>query len=462
MKHEPFTYRLAKLLVRFVLNFYFRRIEVSGRENVPRSGPVIFASNHPQSITDTLVLALSVGRMVHYIAHSGLFGNRLKAAFLESAGVIPVYRPKDEVASQEKNVETFRACRAVLEGGGTLGIFPEGTSQDELRVQKFRTGTARIALEAEAKNAFGLGVVIVPVGLTFESKRRLRSRVLVSIGPPLAVSKYRWEYERDEVAGVRELTGELERLVRKRVVSLERTELSDLVHEIQRTYMEDLLGRRELAIPGGSRFTKDQFVAREIARAIDYYYEREPELIGRLQFLLKSYRRRRGKLKISDQLLQAESSPSVRWETARIVVLGLAGLLPASYGWLWNFLPYKVTGWLAERFSPDATKYHWFQLSIGTVIYLLYYPPLLWFAHRLFGLAWMIGFAASLAPTGFFARWYIAHMVREGRILRYAYLSASQNYYIQELKRYRRRLIVEMDHVLEDYLEVRKNEGSSE
>ena len=174
---DPFLYRVSRFTVRIGLRGYFRRVEIHGQEYVPTTGPVVFAANHPHSITDALMLGHGVGRMLHFIAHSGLFRPAWKAWFLRNSGVIPVYRPTDQAGAAEKNRSMFAACHEVLADGGAIGIFPEGTSSEERRVQQLKTGTARLAFGAEEQYDWQLGVVIVPVGLNFESRRRFRSRV---------------------------------------------------------------------------------------------------------------------------------------------------------------------------------------------------------------------------------------------------------------------------------------------
>jgi glycerol-3-phosphate O-acyltransferase/dihydroxyacetone phosphate acyltransferase len=94
---------------------------VAGRDHLEAPGPAMFAANHPQSGADALVLGLSAGRVVHFVAQSGLFKNPIRGSILRGVGVVPVHRPKDVAQATEKNVEMFRACREVLERGGAIG-----------------------------------------------------------------------------------------------------------------------------------------------------------------------------------------------------------------------------------------------------------------------------------------------------------------------------------------------------
>ena len=90
---QPLLYTATRFLTRVALRIYFRAIEVTGRENVPRNGPVILAANHPQSITDALILGTATSRMVHCIAHSGLFRHRVVGWLLRRLGAIPPMPP---------------------------------------------------------------------------------------------------------------------------------------------------------------------------------------------------------------------------------------------------------------------------------------------------------------------------------------------------------------------------------
>src|SRR5262245_26786727 len=142
---------LVRLIVSISLRIYFRTIRVLGRENVPPSGPVILAGNHPNSLVDPFVIACVCGRRLHFMAKSGLFANPASALFFRAAGAIPVYRRQDNPLDLSRNVEAFDEAYRVLEGGDALGIFPEGLSHPDLTVRRIKTGIARIAFEAEAR-----------------------------------------------------------------------------------------------------------------------------------------------------------------------------------------------------------------------------------------------------------------------------------------------------------------------
>ena len=179
------------LLVRWLLAPLARLIYrpvVHGADKVPRSGPVILASNHRAAV-DTAVIALTAGRPVsflgkaEYFAGRGLKGRAL-ASFLSALGYVPVDR-----ANAKAGLDALHAARGVLDAGGSFAIYPEGTRSLDGRLHRGHTGVATLALET--------GAPVVPVGLIGTERvqpvgarlPRVR-RVVVRFGQPLDFSRY--------------------------------------------------------------------------------------------------------------------------------------------------------------------------------------------------------------------------------------------------------------------------------
>ncbi len=152
-------------------------------QHVPPTGPVILAANH-QSFADEFFIPLGARRQVFYFAKAEYFttpGLRGKAmaAFFHGMGQVPVARADTRSAAAVIDIGV-----EVLDGGGALGIFPEGTRSPDGRMHKFRTGVARLAIRS--------GAPVVPVGLVGTravqppgSRRWHRAPVEVHFGAPL-------------------------------------------------------------------------------------------------------------------------------------------------------------------------------------------------------------------------------------------------------------------------------------
>lgn len=169
-------------VARFATRGFFRSVEVEGTP--PTSGPVVLAASHLYGFVDPVVLVARLGRFPRFLAKATLWDVPPAALLLRFAGVIPVHRRQDG-ATDGANDGTFRSAVAALAEGGTVAIFPEGTTHDEPTLRPLRTGAARIALDAAAAGVDG--VTIVPVGVSYEDKVDVRGRAVVSYGSPLPV-----------------------------------------------------------------------------------------------------------------------------------------------------------------------------------------------------------------------------------------------------------------------------------
>jgi len=142
-------YPLVRLTARIM--FTFTRVKVSGRENFPRSGPVLVCANHV-SAADPPLLGLHLPRYgVHYLAKKELFNNRYFGAILKGSGAIPLNRSGVSGCS-------FKMSQSVLDNGGALIIFPEGKRNPEARLTAALPGAAYLAAS--------FNVPILPVAVT--------------------------------------------------------------------------------------------------------------------------------------------------------------------------------------------------------------------------------------------------------------------------------------------------------
>jgi glycerol-3-phosphate dehydrogenase (NAD(P)+) len=87
---NPLLYwTLRAILVPFFLLYF--RLQRIGREHLPRSGPLLLASNH-RSFLDPFVIGTLVRRPVYYMAKRELFEKRWQAWVLNALGAFPVDR----------------------------------------------------------------------------------------------------------------------------------------------------------------------------------------------------------------------------------------------------------------------------------------------------------------------------------------------------------------------------------
>ncbi len=143
---------LLRALLRVMLRIFFRRIEVTGVERVPRAGPVIFVLNHPNGLIDPAVFLCLAPRRVSFLAKAPLFRMPIIGAIVRAVEAIPVHRRQDAGADLKKNAETFEAAQAILVRGGAEP--PVGPVRD--LTTRLEQALRDVTLEAEEVDAHAL------------------------------------------------------------------------------------------------------------------------------------------------------------------------------------------------------------------------------------------------------------------------------------------------------------------
>ncbi|MFC9691675.1 lysophospholipid acyltransferase family protein [Kribbella sp. NPDC056951] len=170
----------------------FTKPRFSGRENMPRTGGVVFVPNHISHF-DPFVLGFFIWecrRIPRLLGKASLFKLPIAGRIITSAGQIPVHRDSTQAA------DAFRDAVAAVERGECVGVYPEGTitRDPDLWPMNGKTGAARIALMT--------GAPVIPIAnwgaqeilqsYTGRLKIRLlpRKTVMARAGKPVDLSAF--------------------------------------------------------------------------------------------------------------------------------------------------------------------------------------------------------------------------------------------------------------------------------
>lgn len=168
-------YKILRPFVKFYFKSKFHPT-VIGKENIPKSGPIILCGNH-KHVHDQYNVMIVTNRVIHYMAKDEYFKGPSKW-FYKLAGCISVNRSiHDEHAKSE--------ALKVLNSGGALGIFPEGTrnktigTKNEVQLLPFKYGAVSLAKKTNA--------LIVPFGISGEYTGK-KGNLVTRIGKPFSVN----------------------------------------------------------------------------------------------------------------------------------------------------------------------------------------------------------------------------------------------------------------------------------
>jgi 1-acyl-sn-glycerol-3-phosphate acyltransferase len=179
--HKSVTYRVVAFILSGLYRVLFRP-KVTGRENIPLTGPVLIAPIHRSNVDFAFTLFISP-RKVFFMAKDGLFKTRWFGSLLIHLGAFPVHRD----AATDRG--SMKAAEEVLRQGQALVLFPEGTRKVGRSVETINDGAMFIAART--------GATVVPVGIGGSHKampvgakipRPVKIRIVIGkpISPPVS------------------------------------------------------------------------------------------------------------------------------------------------------------------------------------------------------------------------------------------------------------------------------------
>ena len=361
--------RLAHALIKR----YYPKIQITGAENIPKTGPVLFCANHPNSLIDPVLIGITARRPVSFMAKAPLFKTPLLGSVMKALGMVPAYRGQDDARQVKKNTKSLNRVVDGLKAGRAMGIFPEGMSTDVRQVALVRSGAARIVLPAYAQGVEDL--MIIPLGINYESKERLGSKVWMNVGPPIKIKEFvdQYQQQQDEPVDVgedkvlrRELTGLLSQRLKEVVVHVDNADWDPLLSDLE-SIVQRAGHKPSLRIPALMR-------RKRIADAINYFYQQDPETAEKMMGQIESYHEkvRAAGLVIDDPIVNRGRPQAILTFCWQALVL-IAWLLPALFGLVMNVIPFVVTRKIAGKFQDGARSIATWRLAFGIPIYLGWY-----------------------------------------------------------------------------------------
>ncbi len=413
-EHDRLSYRLLTGIARLAVRWYYRAVEFDGVERIPVIGPTLLVVNHPNELMDAIFAGLVAPRQLTFTGKATLFEHPIANAFLRHMRVVPLRRSQDERhhdatsgPDATRNTDAFAAIHTALAAGQMVLVFPEGRSWDEPRLAPIKTGAARMALSAQ--DAGIRDVTIVPIGINYERKDGLRSRVLVEVGEPIVLDALTSEQVRVDA-----LTTEISD--RLRAVTLNFDDESDEgeVLDIATVLAAATDEIRPLGDPDAPMAAKVDVARRAdiIRRQLDRgeLTSQVEERVRHVQRRLMSLRRTATKLGIRlDDVALDTGLPAAGRFVVRELLLAAFGIPLAFWGRMNHLLPFTIARWLGLRTSTARSQLAMHTIVLGVIVIPVFYAIQTAAAWHLAGPWWALVYIASLIPS---ASWDIRYTER--------------------------------------------------
>jgi glycerol-3-phosphate O-acyltransferase / dihydroxyacetone phosphate acyltransferase len=402
-------YNFFWLLFRISLRFFFREAVLRNREHIPPNGPLLICANHPGALLDPLVIAVLLGRRVHFLAKAVAFKSAFAQWLLPKFNMIPIYRKQDDPSQTHRNEETFVKCYEQLAKGAAILIFPEGISITERKLRELKTGAARIALGAEEANNFSLEVNILAVGLNYDDPHTFGHDILIQVAEPIRVSEYTGLWKADKFAAADALTEEIRRRLEAQIIHIENSEDDRFVHQLERLHGEEI--SRKLNLPADSAHNEFR-LTQQLATVVHWFRQNDNARLHELRSGMSSYFWKLEALGLNDKTLRGTEVKPIHHRFVQLLA-AVIGFPLYVCGLLLNIVPFFV----AHKLSQSLVKQREFQGAVGVVtgavLFLIWY--VLWsvLIYKLTGNGWLTtGLVIAAVPAGLFA-WYYHLQMRE-------------------------------------------------
>lgn len=243
---EP-VYRTVIGIARVVFAFEGLKFQVAGEENIPASGGAVIAVNHTGYLDFTYagLPPRKVKRYIRFMAKKEVFDNKISGPIMRALKHIPVDRGA--------GAESYKAAVAWLRKGELVGVYPEATISRSFEIKEFKSGAARMAIEA--------GVPIIPT-VIWGAQRvwtkgfpkrlgRTKTPIAIAVGKPL-----------DPVGPPNELTEKLHSTMKKMLLELQET----YEHETGAYWVPARLGGSAPTLADADKLDAADAAARSAAR----------------------------------------------------------------------------------------------------------------------------------------------------------------------------------------------------
>ncbi len=377
----------AVRVVQFLVGLFFRRVQVSGIDRVPKAGGGILIAWHPNGLVDPALIISCFPRQVVFGARHGLFKWPIVGRLMRALGTVPIYRASDlkhadDETRRRGNQKSLDAMAQAVCDGGFAALFPEGVSHDDPFLQVLKTGAARLYYRAkQICDETGIPPVIVPVGLHYDNKTAFRSEALVEFHAPL-------ELPHELLAPIPEGDDEALRRRSGELMNLLEPVLQEVTHATESWELNQLMNRvrslmrAERAKRAGVSLKAPDMLERNLgmARVWKAYYVRmksEPERVRALLDRVAAYDDALREVKLADDDLDKPPPIESRWLPLILAVQAAFVFLVFPpvlvLGALINAAPYFLTNVISRLASRQYKDTATVKLLAGIVLF-----PLAW------------------------------------------------------------------------------------
>jgi 1-acyl-sn-glycerol-3-phosphate acyltransferase len=355
-------YGLLKVIMTIALRLFYRRVYVTGLENIADKGPAIIMPNHNSSLMDAALLGILIKRPLYFFARGDVFVNAFVERLLARFHMLPVHPHDGGRKTLGDNNAAFSRAEKILLDGGIIIFFPEGVSHTDKQLKPLRKGVFRLAFNTAAKRNFEMNIPLIPAGVTYSNPFCWRSEVMVHLGAPMQLADYVESFKSNASATLLQLSKVAYLDMEQQVPNIKNAEWNALTNNAVEIVMNDFdYQTSSWRQATRNRLDKEKGVYGRIS-LLDERSRRQ------LETSVDKYRQLLGQYGLEDASLSKKFS--FQFIDLLLLILSLL-FFPAGY--LLNAVPVFIAKRIAVTKVTRDDFFSWILVTTATVTYLLWY-----------------------------------------------------------------------------------------
>jgi glycerol-3-phosphate O-acyltransferase / dihydroxyacetone phosphate acyltransferase len=363
-------YKILKVVIRFVLNIFYRKLYVTGIHNINPKIPQLIASNHPNGFMEPLIMACYFPRPLHFLVRGDVFDKKWLRPILIGTNQIPIFRFRDGFSKMRENAQSMDASTKIMIDNNMLLIYAEGSTESIKQLRPLQKGVARIAfsvLEADPDTK----LEILPSGVNFSHPPHFGKMAMLRVGAPLKIKDYASLYDTDPKAAYQKLLEDLHTAMFNNVVHLEDlSKLSTLEDVLAIDRSKENLPYLPVKLDTNQRLDSEISIANKVNRQSHS-----------IKTPLHELNRELSNHGYTCQDLTKQPMSVVR---ASILILGLP---LAIIGYLFNIIPIQLGRWFTKSKVSQKEFIACIWMNVTLVFFIIFYLIVLT-SQLVFGWPW--------------------------------------------------------------------------
>ena len=420
-KRTSYSYRFFHFLLAIAYKYFFyKKVIIKGKENIPKNSALIFAGNHQNALMDALAISFTYNKQTIFLARSDIFKGKV-AIFLNWLKVLPIYRKdRDKGNTIAKNEEIFKLSVDILTSKKSMGIFPEGTHYGKRRLHILKKGVPRLAFQAETKNNWDLELYIIPVGLYYDNYFQWKRTLIVEYGKAICIKDYKNQYLENENKAINTLKNDIAKGIKKIILDIENQKFYHLFENIIKIYKHKI-SKKTIK----NKENNHLITAKEINEKLKIALNEKPDNFLILNEKIRKYFKFLNKIGLKNFLFNENKNNFLNLFLQSLIVIILSPFY--FYGLINNYLPYKIPWFINKKFK-DPLFHTSIMFGLGILLFPLFYTLQTFILYSIINnIFFVMIYAISLPFLGSFAYNYFVFFKNLRLKWKYFFLKKQNN-----------------------------------